>query len=331
MLLFSTGVEAVSQREQVEVIGIRHPRRWILVVPHGPLESADQSAPHFEPQPGIGRQVEIFGIGERLEAFLEVVQADLVTAPERPIPFDGPSATRAGFVVGDFEILVEVRRTGFRPERHVLEDPAQVTTVEELIAGTGGERRAQFQVLKGVLLEVGRREPVQPLRQKKVKLDGSAAVSHDQIAVIISVDVPAQDGESQRLAAGRQFAEEAGVAQMAVACGLREARLQSTRVDDGGLVHADDGIQRNGHRCAHRRRLQGERAWFAGLRRADDRRAFLEAEGNGAIHHQLCHTRPHDFDDVFPAGRTERSFYVQFVGDHAEDLSIDDGAVLERN
>ena len=39
-------------------------------------------------------RVEVFGIGERLEAFLKVVQANLVTAPERPIPFDGPSAPR---------------------------------------------------------------------------------------------------------------------------------------------------------------------------------------------------------------------------------------------
>ena len=195
--MFSTGVEAVSQRDQVEVICIRHARRRILVVPHGPLESADQSAPHFEPQPGVSRQVEVFGIGERLEAFLKVVQANLVTAPERPIPFDGPSAPRAGFVVGEFEIFIEVGRAGFRPERHILEDSRQVTAVEELIAGTGRECGAQFQVLKGVLLEVGRREPIQPLRQKEVKFDGPAAVSHDEIAGIVSVDVPAKDGQSQ--------------------------------------------------------------------------------------------------------------------------------------
>jgi hypothetical protein len=130
-----------------------------------------------------------------------------------------PKMTEAEFDKAK-RIFIEVGRAGFRPERHILEDSRQVTAVEELIAGTGRECGAQFQVLKGVLLEVGRREPIQPLRQKEVKLDGPAAVSHDEIAGIVSVDVPAEDGQSQRLAAGGQFAEQASVSQVAVARGL---------------------------------------------------------------------------------------------------------------
>jgi hypothetical protein len=132
-----------------------------------------------------------------LESFLEVVQADLVAAPERPIPFHGPSTSSAGFIVGELKIFVEVGGARFRPEGHILEEACQVAAVEELIARTGSEGGAQLQVLEGILFEIRRREPIQTFREEEVKLDGAAAVPYDQVLGVIAVDVPSEDRQAQ--------------------------------------------------------------------------------------------------------------------------------------
>ena len=116
------------------------------------MKPTHQPSPYFESQAGVRRQIEIFRIRERLEPFLEVVQTDLISAPEGPIPFDGPSTSRAGLIVGALEVFIEIGGAGFCPERHVLEEACQVAPIEELIARPRGEGGAQLQILKGVLL-----------------------------------------------------------------------------------------------------------------------------------------------------------------------------------
>ncbi len=113
-----------------------------------------------------------------------MIQADLIATLERPIPFDGPSASWAGLIIGELEIFIKAGCAGLRPRRHVSEEAGQVAPIEDLKPRPCGESGAQLQILKGVLFEIGGGEPIQPLREKEVKFDGAAAVSNDEFPLL---------------------------------------------------------------------------------------------------------------------------------------------------
>jgi hypothetical protein len=87
---------------------------------------------------------------------------------DRPVEPDCPSAAEGRLIRGIGIVLIEVGRPGFGIERHVFEPEAAIIALfDELIAWTGGLGGSQFEVLKGIFLEVGGREPEQAFGDKK--------------------------------------------------------------------------------------------------------------------------------------------------------------------